>query len=292
MNKELSDRAWRVLPAEFRKEVKEIYNADDPLVFPTENELFDYIFGEHNLTSDAEGEEMLTVSRKQVQELYEAMQSEQKCTDVYNQISAEDRAAMLYALFGSKCLSEEVTKMEPIKTKVSVYLATQAEDKEFRQLLHENGFRWHTGDTLTSLSFWSSSPEKTKTYYLYPHKIVTHYGEKTSYTLTFSEFKKQYFGEAASSNVNNSDIDIDEIVAKGDVPDPAKQFDTIIKDGFSKERRLNIAAMAMQGILANSDEVYRAETCSKARQTPQAVAEYALACGDALIAKCGSEIAK
>lgn len=49
--------------------------------------------------------------------------------------------------------------------------------------------------------------------------------------------------------------------------------------------RLHIAAMAMQGILANSDEVYRAETCIEAKQTPQAIAVYALACADALIAE-------
>lgn len=68
-------------------------------------------------------------------------------------------------------------------------------------------------------------------------------------TLTFSEFKKQYFEEETSSNVNNSDIDIAELVAKGYVVDPAKQFDAILKDGFSKERRLTIAAQMMQGLI-------------------------------------------
>lgn len=48
-----------------------------------------------------------------------------------------------------------------------------------------------------------------------------------SETLTFSEFKKQYFGE----NVNHR-----QFIAKCD-----KQFDNILKDSFSKERRLNIA---------------------------------------------------
>lgn len=35
------------------------------------------------------------------------------------------------------------------------------------------------------------------------------------------------------------------------IPDLAKMVDNIIKDGLSKERRLNIAAMAMKGILSN-----------------------------------------
>lgn len=37
--------------------------------------------------------------------------------------------------------------------------------------------------------------------------------------------------------------------------DTDKHFDNILKDGFSKERRLNIAAMAMQGILAYGELV-------------------------------------
>lgn len=110
MKKELQDLVWSVLPKEFKEGVKGQYNLlcqfNNVANAPAKDEL-EYLFGPHNLISDAEEDEMLTVSRKRVQELYEAMKSEQKCTDVYNQISAEDRAAMLYALFGSKCLPDE-----------------------------------------------------------------------------------------------------------------------------------------------------------------------------------------
>lgn len=131
---------------------------------------------------------------------------------------------------------EESPQMKPIESKVSVYLATKEEDEEFRLLLHKNGFKWHTGKSLISTTFWSSRQEETKIYYLYPDKTVTYYGEKTSDTLTFSEFKKQYF-----ENVNLSQ----------ETSNCDKQFDTILKDSFSKERRLNIAAMVMQGVMAN-----------------------------------------
>lgn len=74
MNKELIDKAWACLPREFREEVKKDYqyaltkcetsNLQRGVVDTLED-----LFGEDNLTSDAEGEdEMLYVSRKKVQE--------------------------------------------------------------------------------------------------------------------------------------------------------------------------------------------------------------------------------
>lgn len=63
-----------------------------------------------------------------------------------------------------------------------------------------------------------------------------------------------------------------------------KSFDKILEMSTEAERR-KIAAMAMQGILANSDEVHRAGICSKANKMPVAIAEYAVACADALIAE-------
>lgn len=54
-----------------------------------------------------------------------------------------------------------------------------------------------------------------------------------------------------------------------------KQFDNILKDGFRNERRLNIAAMAMQGILS-------CDLC----QNPDTLAKSALLYADALIAEC------
>lgn len=79
--------------------------------------------------------------------------------------------------------------------------------------------------------------------------------------------------EETSPNVDHSDIDIAELVAKGCVLDPAKQFDNILKGSFSKERRLNIAAMMAQAILTRVDD------------TPQVIADAAFRHADALIAE-------
>lgn len=91
---------------------EKIYNANDPLVFPEENELFDYLFGTHNLTSDAEGEDMLTVSRKRVQEMYahydaicyDPQRPKDYIESVYEH--ADGVTMALDDLFGSKCLPD------------------------------------------------------------------------------------------------------------------------------------------------------------------------------------------
>lgn len=73
MTKELKDLAWACLPREFKEKVKKEYarcvkiEADDNPNLPayavksaiSRMALLEKLFGEHNLTSDAEGEEML-----------------------------------------------------------------------------------------------------------------------------------------------------------------------------------------------------------------------------------------
>lgn len=66
--------------------------------------------------------------------------------------------------------------------------------------------------------------------------------------------------------------------------DESDYFNRILRMNTEVERR-KFAAMAMQGILANPDEVHRAGICSKANKMPVAIAEYAVACADALIAE-------
>lgn len=68
------------------------------------------------------------------------------------------------------------------------------------------------------------------------------------------------------------------------------QFDNIVKGGFLKERRLNIAAMAMQGILCNKEIFNKAlqageETLAGDDISYRAVAKASFAFADALIAE-------
>lgn len=76
------------------------------------------IIGHDNLTSDAEGEdEMLTVSRKNVQKLYSDYCAERDNEEPgSNRSSLGGRIAMLQELFGSKCLPDEVGVAENATT--------------------------------------------------------------------------------------------------------------------------------------------------------------------------------
>ncbi len=122
MDKEIQRIAWNCLPKEFKEEVKKEYarcvaiDMDDSSNLPayavesaiSRKALLEIFFGIRNLTSDAEGEEMLTVSRKQVQGIYKSNQkeinrenvssSDKDCYETVNEV--------LKTLFGSKCLPE------------------------------------------------------------------------------------------------------------------------------------------------------------------------------------------
>ncbi len=72
MDKEIQRIAWSCLPKEFKEEVKKIYSHNPGAKPMPENTsrgkaILRDIFGHDNLTSDAEGEEMLCVRRKRVQ---------------------------------------------------------------------------------------------------------------------------------------------------------------------------------------------------------------------------------
>ena len=364
MNKELQDLAWRVLPVEFREEVKRLYKAiREKSVNNSSTEryfdggceyAFEKLFGKHNLTSDAEGEEMLMVSRKRVQEMY--AHYDKICNDpnrpkdyiesVYEH--ADGVTMALDDLFGSKCLldnvdslrnnvdslsqkspencdkenhistddnkqaepkfkvgdivrfkycctphqidgfkilngvilyyvgevwaeesdlepytePEEVARIKPIESEISVYLATKEEDEEFRLLLHENGFKWNDGESLINSSMWRYYGEGTKIHFIHPDKTVTFCGKKTSNTLAFSKFKKQYFEEPSNAesavscpkSVENLRIASEESHLRNlsqETENCDIQLDNILKDSFRNERRLNIATTIMAGVMAN-----------------------------------------
>ena len=106
MDKKLQDLAWSILPKEFKEEVRELYDGCIKMmdIRPSASEIYanklttlEYLFGIHNLTSDAEGEEMLTISRKEVQEQYR----------MYRNMGMIKRLDALMRLFGPKCLPDE-----------------------------------------------------------------------------------------------------------------------------------------------------------------------------------------
>lgn len=108
MTKELQDLAWSILPKEFKEEVKKEYRKG--YVCETLTMLIT-LFGYHNLTSDAEGEEMLCVKASKVREMYALNEN-----ILY--LDSTHKGAILLKkkltdLFGSKCLPDNVATSAP-----------------------------------------------------------------------------------------------------------------------------------------------------------------------------------
>lgn len=290
MNKELQDLAWAALPKEFREEVKkyyrtlhEQYKEYDGLHFETAIAkvqerivTLEYFFGGHNLTSDA-SEEPKPVEPKFKRCDKVITPSGEVCiiedthfeNGIWLYLVGKPAQWITESDLEPYTEQEENVKMKPIESKVSVYLATKEEDEEFRMLLHENGFIWNSKRSLISQSNWASDPKDYQIHFVYPDKTVTYSGEQTEDTLTFTEFKKQYFGE---------DVNLSQKTANCD-----KEFDTILKGGFRDHNRLQIAAMAMQGLMCNPyGFTLDGEDQDK---TPESIAEMAFLCADALIAR-------
>lgn len=289
MKKELQDYVWKhCLPKEFKEEVKKIYSHNPGSKPMPENtsrgkSILRDIFGHDNLTSDAEGEEMLTVKASTVKDIYNSM----------NKAHPKENAWVvkqtLEALFGSKCLPDNVDSLHgnvdslehlepkansdytpiPEKTVISKWDKTEPKPAEPK---------FKVGDRVVCLN--------------YPHvwRLVTAIMEDGNYVLDGAIYDVKEFDlepytepeEETLPNVNNSDIDIAELVAKGYLPDPAKHFDNILKDSFSKERRLNIAVQLTHAMFANPSTIKfftHAELVQKAVEA-----------ADALIAECNSPI--
>lgn len=204
---------------------------------------------------DADGEEMLMVPRKRVQEMF-AANERSKAAFAGTEIASESEQInhVLFSFFGSKCLPDDANDGAKDSAK---------EPKPAEPKLRRGSFAYHDNVKVRITKIKANGDVIAYT--------------KDGYRLIGRECDFEPYTESAeevSPNVNSSDIDIDELVAKGCVPDPAKQFDNILKDSFSKERRLNIAAMAMQGMLTRIDD------------TPQAIADAAFRYADTLIAEC------
>lgn len=181
---------------------------------------------------DAEGEVMLTVSRKRVQEVY-AKNIAASNSDGHNSYDYgyyDGVINILFTLFGSKCLPDNVDSLDSN--------VDSLEPKPTEPKLRRGSFAYHDNVKVRITKIKANGDVIAYT--------------KDGYRLIGRECDFEPYTESAEEalpNVNISDIDIDELVAKGCVPDPAKQFDNILKDSFSKERRLTIAAQMMQGLI-------------------------------------------
>lgn len=260
MNKELIDRAWACLPREFKEEVKKKYtrcveiDADDNPNLPayavksaiSRRALLEKLFGSHNLTSDAEGEEMLTVPRKKVQEKWQrAYEQEAKYSRA--QDSPVARLELYYnrgilsildTLFGSKCLPDA----------------------------HEDNF------TKSEPKFSLGDKAILKEYVCTITSIVYEQGKFVGYKIespllhgnaTVPESDLEPYSEPVGTKDDT----------KGNTKDPT--FTDDCKSQCKSPDRLRIAAMAMEGILSKGELA-----------APDEVTDMALIYADELIKKC------
>lgn len=325
LNKELIDRAWRVLPAEFKEEVKKEYKHQISIDNEQAYWMLERIFGKHNLTSDAEGEGMLTVPRKDVVELYQEVQKTiSQCKGTELAIQAIGIKNVIWSFFGSKCLPDEAQPKQkdcdnPLADKEGCRWRNDGkcafDSACYFEPLNPQEPNYEVGDKIrivkggvfygrigevTDIDFIGSlvyyktdrSYEWLKKSDLEPYKEPEESPRQFYRVMGTDEQGRQVVTPippqlAGPYDISKERTEPEESTCTETCTDDcssqckSQDFDNILKDSFSKERRLNIAAMAMQGILsAPLDNVGFVID-----KTVNGVAVYAVRCADALIAE-------
>lgn len=248
MKRELQDYVWSVLPKEFKEEVKYEYNKTETKKIRKECDLgflnaHEGMFGVHNLTSDAEGEEMLTLPRKAIIQAYK--KSCAKRATKYD-IGYAD---CLYNLFGSKCLPYETKngakdrakEPKPAEPKFKVGDKVRIVDDS----RHGQKYR---GDVTEVVYVDESDPDAT-------YKVDI-YDEECGVGLWYSESDLEPYTEPKEREENAQEratlMDDCQSQCKshhiGDVND---MIDDIIKNSFRERNRLHIAAQIVAALYAN-----------------------------------------
>lgn len=218
--------------------------------------LLETIFGLCNLTSDAEGEEMLTVPRCEVQWLYARIKGFRGTK--WQRLALD----MLEQLFGSKC--------QPDDTKDGTMDGTKEPNVDSSKPNVES-----LVDKVDSLEPKTAEPKfKVGDELVWDKRILVKVDEilANGDYLVYSRIGNRYA-------VHESDLEPYTEPDDNHIADPGKMVDALIKDGFSKERRLNIAAMAMQGLLANPHQ-------QMIDMSIDDTVMLAVSAADALIAEC------
>lgn len=294
MDKELINRAWRILPAEFKRVVKahyvglnaayKAYLSKDSL---TNEEcdrcnamrekivLYNMYFGHHNLTSDAEGEEMLTVPRKKVLYMYDFNEDILICDPTHN--GAKLLKAKLQELFGSKCLPDEDCNVASSDVASFKPKPTEPKFKRCKKVITPSGEVCIIEDTHFENGCWLCLVGDPARWI--PESDLEPYTEPdTSHETPVCE---SHSGNTSQKEVNmNSNCNL--------LKDCDKQFDNILKDSFSKERRLNIAVQMVKAI-TQCPEIIERIASAEADSLLDDIVDDALHLTDRLISKCEKE---
>lgn len=253
MDKTLQDLVWSVLPKEFKEEVKRLYTK-----FYNEKPHSDCsygylgllikLFGVHNLTSDAEGEEKLTVEANLVKELYQrAKEIEEESKRIYSPLVAAKYRGVQRAiedLFGSKCLPDNVASK--VASKVASDDPKPAEPK------------FRVGEEVKWRNKIVRIEDIIYEYECFEYIVVTHNDkfrlmESSLEPYTEPRNKDSEFIRAES--VKEARIADEETYLRNLSQETAncdKEFDNILKGGFREHNRLHIAAMIMASMMQNA----------------------------------------
>lgn len=280
MDKTTQDHVWKhCLPKEFKEEVKKRYKSacQNSNLYSARGtmETLELLFGIHNLTSDAEEEEMLCVSRKQVQELYN------KFEHAFDNVVSDNlmgyygaKIGLLKGLFGSMCLPDELSsnfcQVEGTAANVEgVHTSASTEPKSAEPKFKVNDVVRTVFNETTHIT----SVLENGNYYLYG--MGNEYPED-SLTLVEPYTEPTDFGKEVNFPTKKQSRNLSQ--------NCDKQFDNILKDGFRNERRLNIATAIMSGVMANPNIIKSRDELKTI--SGNFLASYALEFADALLAEC------
>lgn len=283
MNKELFDRAWACLPREFREEVKKMYfnsrKYDGRIACACEK-----LFGTHNLTSDAEGEEMLTVSRKRVQEMYAA--NERIKADFPDRETAhisDHINHVLRHLFGSKCLPDDLSKLQASCRQVNVDSLPQNPPENCDNKSHISADCNKPAEPKFKIGDKVRYRPSGEVYEVEGKTGRQHYALK-GWLTDIVESDLEPYTRSNPNPSNSRELKLSTAEDKSEV-----NYVNLSQNIKNCDNRLQIAAMAMHGILSNGNAIqyainnFRLQDGSRNRY--QAVAECSLAFADALIAE-------
>ncbi len=271
MNKELQDLAWSVLPKEFKDEVKKLYRE---FTFTREG-YYKELFGRRNLISDAEGEEILTVSRKRVLEMYAANKRiKADFPDKETAHISDHINHVLKHLFGSKCLPDNVDSLPQNPTEncdnkshISADCNKPAEAKfKVGDIAVVRGFNHpllkQDGAIVTILSYHDKGD-------FYSCAIAPNVG---------IDIDAKYLEPYTEPTANNPKESANTFASDEPTDTKSDDFDRIVNDGFRGHNRLHIAATILSGIYGNDFVVKH--------NYMKDLVKIALEATDALIAEC------
>lgn len=241
------------------------------------------LFGLHNLTSDADGEdEMLTCNKESVCKFYAHlldMVENERMSEHYPKWC--DLESEYIALFGEKAFADYFrpdAEQAPTKPKFEVgdIVRIKSDAAEYHQG-YQNGYAWLPERDI----FVGKITAITNIRISGDIELKISGGNITWEAIDLEPYTEPK--EGISPNVNHSDLNIDELVAKGHVPNPSIFFDGTFKDSSRNERRLNIAATIMGHIIQSGfyslAENYREKNITE-------MAKLSMQITDVLLAEC------